>query len=639
MASQTGVLSEYGSFFPTEPGPVALVTKPDLATGQTCTGIVQVISLNVDANNDGTIDPTFYGADYTTPDHPYTFWVNNNFDRYTLDKDDNTYYDDDVQKQDSPGTLHQTTPDCNYLDGTGNRIISSERDLQDFARLWISGVNSNLLAALPPNATVTLSWSSVSSGSPTIDLFTAADPDGGIGYLTNATTAALQIDTVHAPYLGRLAPGGSLQFNVDYFGNTWAGDHFIWCGVTNGAGALNLTIADGSGNVMAQSTVYIKLVDIKQMYERWTVGDLPSYAATTTPVLAGEGLSQPFYYNTQAPAGTPYILYVHGWNMESWEKDRFAESAFKRLYWQGYHGRFGVFRWPTTYGFTGGFWQALTDPRSYDNGEFNAWHSAAGLLNLLTSLNAQYPGQVYVLAHSMGNVVTGEALRLAAQQGLGQIVNTYVASQAALSAHNYDSTVTSPYLLPFTYKYPPGALSLLGTNNYGPYAPDIYGNRLTANSAAVGRRISFHNLNDFALAMPRWGFDQILRPDHTVGGYYYYDGSINDPTPWNHFQFVFTAGDPPPSPTDFDIVSSLSDRYEVMAYAAPSYSTALGATPDVANLTGNLDLTTVWPTDTSGHNYADHFWHSAEFRGDCWQEWNYWRTLLRSSTLGFNIGN
>ena len=34
-------------------------------------------------------------------------------------------------------------------------------------------------------------------------------------------------------------------------------------------------------------------------------------------------------------------------------KDRFAETAFKRLYWQGYQGRFGSFRWPTDYGFNG----------------------------------------------------------------------------------------------------------------------------------------------------------------------------------------------------------------------------------------------------------------------------------------------
>jgi hypothetical protein len=68
---------------------------------------------------------------------------------------------------------------------------------------------------------------------------------------------------------------------------------------------------------------------------------------------------------------------------------------------------------------------------------------------------------------------------------------------------------------------------------------------------------------------------------------------------------------------------------------------ALGAAP--ITTFGGIDMTDpnnhVWPTDTSGHNYADHFWHSAQFRGDCWQEWNYWRTLLRSSQFGFNISN
>ena len=36
---------------------------------------------------------------------------------------------------------------------------------------------------------------------------------------------------------------------------------------------------------------------------------------------------------------------------------------------------------------------------------------------------------VYILAHSLSNIVVGEALRKAAQDGLGQLVNTYVASQ------------------------------------------------------------------------------------------------------------------------------------------------------------------------------------------------------------------
>src|ERR1700710_419225 len=115
--------------------------------------------------------------------------------------------------------------------------------------------------------------------------------------------------------------------------------------------------------------------------------------------------------------------------MERWSKDRFAESAFKRLYWQGYQGRFGEFRWPTDFDFNATLIDAILQPHNYDGSEFTAWESAVGLLNKLTDLNTEYPGHVYVLGHSMGNVVTGEALRLAAQQGSGQIVNTYVASQ------------------------------------------------------------------------------------------------------------------------------------------------------------------------------------------------------------------
>src|SRR5207245_2425168 len=155
----------------------------------------------------------------------------------------------------------------------------------------------------------------------------------------------------------------------------------------------------------------------------------------------------------------------------------------------------------------------LTDPRHFDNSEYTAWRSAARLLNKLTSLNSQYPGHVYLLAHSMGNVVAGEALRLG---GANLVVNTYVASQAAITAHAYDSTISgSTYLLPFTYTYPTGPLSAFGSRNYGPSTPNIYGNWFAGNSGAVGRRVNFYNANDFALAMPRWGFDQILKPDTT----------------------------------------------------------------------------------------------------------------------------
>lgn len=641
----TGILSPYGNFFATEPSPAALVTMPDIDTGEQGTCTVYCVSLVLDKNHDLKMDTSFSGQDATSASSPDIIWCDNGFDRFVEDKDDQAWYDDSVSANTAaaccPYTPNTPTPNYNYRDGAGNRVIPCERDLQNFFRLWVAGIDTNLIAKLPAGSTITLNWGDVGSpntGNPTIDIFTAADPDGGIGYLTNSDTAFTQTDPLSCPYIGRLAPGGSIQLNAATFANHWAGNYFIMCGVTNGSGSLSMTIADGSGNVLAQSTSYLQIVDIKQMYERWTIGDQPSRAPLTNAVLASDGLppfTSAFQYTPPQDTNTPYILYVHGWNMNYDDKNQFAESAFKRLYWQGYQGRFGCFRWPTDYDFNATLMDALFQPHNYDGSEYNAWLSAVGLLNKLNDLNAEYPGHVYMLAHSMGNVVAGEALRLAAQSGSGQIVNTYVASQGAIPAHVYDATVTSPYLIDYTHKNPSYPFSAPGA----PKTPNIYGNRLTNNIAVVGHRINFYNVNDYALSPDAWCFDQELKPDTFIGsGYYFYAGSTNDAAPWNNFEYALYVG----SPLTLDIVNNLNDRYEVLAYAANPYSTALGATP-VATLSGSIDMTDpnnhIWPADTSGHNYSDHFWHSAEFRGDYWQMQGYWNTLLFSSQSGFNISN
>jgi len=637
--NSAGLLSPYGDFFPTIPGPAELVTMPDIDTGERGTGMVNVVKLQLDVNHDGNMDLSFGGPDNTSPTTPMEFWANNNYDRFTLDKDDQAFYDDDVlntsQAATCPYTPDTPTPDCNYLDGAGHRVIPCARDLEDFTRLWVCGITTNLLAQLPSGSTVTLSWGDVGSpntGNPTIDIFTAADPDGGIGYLTNSGTADSQVDSLYCPYIGRLGPGQSIQLNASQFANHWAGNHFIWCGVSNGTGGLTLTIADGSGNTLAQTTAYIQIMDIKQMYERWTIGDVANATPLTNALPATEDLppyTPAFRYTQPQDTNTPYILYVHGWNMDRYDKDRFAETAFKRLYWQGYKGRFGVFRWPTDYDFNATLMDALFQPHNYDGSEYTAWQSAAGLLNKLKDLNSQYPGHVYVLAHSMGNVVTGEALRQAAQQGLGQLVNTYVASQGAIPAHVYDATVTSPYLIDYTHKNPSYPFSAPGA----PKTPNIYGNRLTNTIAAAGHRINFFNVNDYALSPDAWCFDQELKPDTFIGsGYYFYAGSTNDPAPWNNFEYALYAG----SPLTLDIVNNLNDRYEVLAYAADPYSRALGSTP-IGTFTRGVDLSQIWPSDTvhPTHPFDEHFYHSAEFRGDYWQQQGYWSELLSSDA--FNL--
>lgn len=104
------------------------------------------------------------------------------------------------------------------------------------------------------------------------------------------------------------------------------------------------------------------------------------------------------------------------------------------FWWQGYQGSVALFDWPTLYDFDS-FWDVATDLRHFDNSEFRAWLSSDALAAKFAILNAD--GQLRVLAHSMGNVVTASALR----KYTGQPVHTYIATQAALSAQFFDSSV------------------------------------------------------------------------------------------------------------------------------------------------------------------------------------------------------
>jgi hypothetical protein len=517
-------------------------------------------------------------------------------------------------------------PDYECRDTNGYRIIPCTRDLEDFARLWVSGV-SNTISSLPPGSTVTLSWAGIGT-SPTIDLFQAADADGGMGYLTNETTASNQINPNLCQYVGRLGTGGSLQLNASTFSNNWAGDHYIWCGVWFGSDQLNLTISDGNGNVLAQSSQWIQIQDIKQMYERWTVGDnddnlpLSQAAPMSNAVPVANGFSpgsptQPFTYsyNRATDINDDYILYVPGWNEPVWRKDRWAEAAFKRLYWQGYQGRFGLFRWPC---FNLSIVNAITRSHYYDWSEWNAWKTGQSLETFLANtLNSNYPGHVYLLAHSQGGVVAGEALRLA---GTHQVVNTYVASQAAMSARAYDNTLPTNAAAYYTITTsdPEGYYYINGAPSY-----------FSASAGAV-TYVNFYNPQDYALmgysllaSHPGWLYDQSLKPDANLKFYY----ETPSPTvPSGYFYYPLVGGNYQVVPLIFP-----TNTYEIFAMCAQSYSLALGAQvgaglPFSTNAQVNLSA--------SPYNFGNkHIQHDQEFVSDNMTTAPYWHQLLFSFGL------
>lgn len=134
-----------------------------------------------------------------------------------------------------------------------------------------------------------------------------------------------------------------------------------------------------------------------------------------------------------------YVMFVHGWRMQYAERVSFAETTLKRLYWAGYKGKFGAYTWPTTWFYKPAYVGTLDtltyviqDLTSYSRGEKIARQTGGFLANNLSYIKPQHKS-LQVIAHSMGNVVMGEALKVI-QPG---IVDNYVATQAATSAGGY----------------------------------------------------------------------------------------------------------------------------------------------------------------------------------------------------------
>ena len=226
---------------------------------------------------------------------------------------------------------------------------------------------------------------------------------------------------------------------------------------------------DANSNVLAQTTAYIQIVDIKQMYERWTVGDNPTNPPLSIAVPATDGLAagvQSFRIRNPGNSTTPYILFVHGWNMERWEKDRFAETMFKRLYWQGYQGTVWRISLADGLGIYRRLQPACHQPARERQLRQQRKHRVAIGHRLVEQIERFEPAisrSCLCAGAQHGQHCCGRGAALA---GANQVVNTYVASQAAVTAHVYDFTVPN-----YSFDVVIGGIQF----NIGPNTPNIYG--------------------------------------------------------------------------------------------------------------------------------------------------------------------
>lgn len=259
----------------------------------------------------------------------------------------------------------------------------------------------------------------------------------------------------------------------------------------------------------------------------------------------------------------------------------FSETMFKRLWWQGYKGRFVAFRWATQ-----------TSIDSYNTSEWLAWKYGKSLRNYVENyLKREMPNYpINIAAHSMGNIVTGSAL------ARGMTVNTYMLMQAAIPSGCYNDTVNN--YLPFTEAEQErhATPDTTADNGYRMY--------LSSYAANVGKIVSFFNVNDFALAKgstfpignTNWEQNEIAwKPDRPFVGKEY------DYYPATHQSVLLQ------SPEVGTIIRTVDDPDEVKAFVARPRSKALGAEPNSAIVFGeagavDLHLLCGFDSDETDHS-------------------------------------
>ena len=562
--NETGVLSPYGEFFATEPGKTFLTTKPDGVSTNFGECVVNVIKLQLDVNHDGVMDTSWTGPDNTSQAKPFVFWVNNDYDLYERDLN--------IPKG------------ANCDDG----VINGFRDLEDFARLWISGLPSLTSAQ---GYSVSLGWRNA-TGNPSIKLYRAYETNGGTAYLQNTNVALQQI--LYNPFyggyggsIGTVSPpgsfgAGSFTFPLNYFAVQGTNTHFLFEGEGIGKGELVLTIAQGM-NVVAETSAWFDLCDVKDMYEQAHIANV----SDATPNTLTSTYAEDKTFSDNASEDKSLIVFVHGWRMGQFDYYSFSESMFKRLYWQGYRGRFAALRWPTlSKDDFNSLAAVLNDFQSlftYNKSEFRAFQSGRGVSDYLTHLRQRFPDRtIGVCAHSMGGIVMMQALKLQLAAGQTNIDNLVI-MQAAVPAHCYDPSLANfaPFLA-------------AETNIFSMRTPDTYRSYPGAiNSAVRNQIVNFFNTNDFALATGTvqgfgsvsWEGNEIsYKPDQGFG--YSSDGT-------NAYKSTVL----------------LSDARQIMSFVARPRSKAVGALSGVNGVIhgGQVDLKGNFGFDT------DKSEHSAQF--------------------------
>jgi len=531
------------------------------------------------------------------------------------------------------------------------------RDLEDFDRLHLR-IDSELLKA--GAVTYHLKFVGEEAHSPSINLFKAVCPD--LFYITGKTKKGdndvaeissakkereLQMDEKRLLTI----EGEEVQFPEEF--ELKEHNNFLYEGKSVGKGSVIVEARCG-GLTLASASLHMKLCSASNLLDTYECRE-------TTPKNTDNGrvnewdVSISEVKKKASAEVVPWnceddnvVIFILGWNVMPDERSAWGDMVMKRLFWQQYKGRTVQIWWPCLNGFKGTLIDACKDGPHFDRSEHRARLSAEKVAPIISEI-AKKTKHVTLIAHSQGNVLVGEMLRLLDAEVKGKML--YLPFQAAISAQHYTQkydAAANPKEAQYQLKVAEfwkrrgtrlGKLwnlikfvdvpDVIGHYSNGFYADTPY----LENQLKSVRTVNFFNRHDYALNI--WVMNNASKPDNLEGTFkrdtsfgYKVIGHTDSGERRCSFVRHTDNGDVVIPFGKVDLASPEENKESdkarscVFSFVVPTKSLAMGQLNMEDNVFKNVDL------GGSEFKFKDtHYYHSKQFRSNVTDEYGIWKLV------------
>ena len=412
-----GVMSPYGEFFPLQTGTAQFTTMGDVDNpSQQGTGVVQIISLNVDANHDGVMDLSYAGPDQTSPSRPFRFWINDN-------QDSGDVGGDGVPGKGQWGDANMDASADDYR-GFVEGFVHGRRDLVDFFPVYLN--IRGLVQALPPGPNVKYILKQADSA--LRFCYTDLTPTNYMNFLR---------DTIES---GKLATNLTMTISPDGY---ILDDNFVRNIVTNNQGILLMEGRQNTTNPLVleiwqgtslnngespylftpqkklgQTALPLSLSDVEQMFRHKNI------LLDANDAVKPDRLTDASVPNEPDTVDKNFV-FLHGYNVNPGQARGWGADLYKRMYWSGSHAKFYGVTWTASDSQVAG--QVTINLQTNIVHAFNTAPLLNNFLNSLSGINV-------LAAHSLGNMVVLSTLN----DCTNQTINTYCMIDAAVAIEAID---------------------------------------------------------------------------------------------------------------------------------------------------------------------------------------------------------